>query len=127
MPENNRIDLVELPAADPAALSAARTFYESAFGWSFVSYGDAYVDTPDSGVTLGVNGSADATQQRAPLTVLYVADLEAARAAVTDAGGVIHHDIYSFPGGRRFHFVDPAGNELAAWSDGPAASHAESA
>ena len=122
MPENNRIDLIELPAADPAAVNAARAFYESAFGWSFVAYGDAYVDTPDSGLTLGVNGFVDATQQQAPLTVLYVADLEAARQAVTDAGGVIRHDVYSVPGGRRFHFVDPAGNELAAWSEDPDAA-----
>lgn len=125
MPENNRIDLIELPAADPAAVRAAQSFYECAFGWSFATYGDAYVDTSGSGLTLGINGFADATQQRMPLTVLYVEDLEAARAAVTAAGGEIRHDIYSFPGGRRFHFLDPAGNELAAWSEDPDASHGE--
>lgn len=125
MPEHNRIDLIELPAADPAAVRAARSFYESAFGWRFVDYGDAYVDTAGSGLTLGVNGFADETQPRMPLTVLYVEDLEAARAAVTAAGGAIRHDIYAFPGGRRFHFVDPAGNELAAWSEDPDASHGE--
>jgi len=120
MPQNNRIDLVELPAADAAALSAARTFYESAFGWTFTSYGDAYADTSDSGVTLGLNGSADATQQRAALTVLFVDDLEATKDSVIAAGGTVRHDIYPFPGGRRFHFVDPAGNEIAAWSHDPA-------
>jgi len=120
MPENNRIDLVELPAADAAVLSAARTFYESAFGWTFTSYGDAYADTADSGVTLGLNGSADATQQRAALTVLFVDDLEATKDRVIAAGGSIVHDVYPFPGGRRFHFVDPAGNEIAAWSHDPA-------
>jgi predicted enzyme related to lactoylglutathione lyase len=117
MAENNRIDLIELRAPDAQAVRAARAFYESAFGWSFASYGDEYIDTRDSGLTLGVNGTADATQQRAPLTVLYASDLEDAREKVTDAGGTILHDIYGFPGGRRFHFVDPAGNELAVWSE----------
>ncbi|ACZ30707.1 Glyoxalase/bleomycin resistance protein/dioxygenase [Xylanimonas cellulosilytica DSM 15894] len=121
MPEHNHIDLVELPAADPSALRAARDFYASAFGWSFTEYGDGYTDTPGSGVTLGVNAIPDEHQQRSPLTVLYVADLEAARQAVADAGGTILHDVYAFPGGRRFHFVDPAGNELAAWSEDPGA------
>ncbi|GAA5090519.1 VOC family protein [Microbacterium yannicii] len=124
MPENNRIDLVELPAADPAALTAAREFYESAFGWTFTSYGDGYADTSDSGVAFGLNGSADSTQQAAALPVLFVDDLEAARARVAESGGTIRHDIYGFPGGRRFHFVDPAGNELAVWSHDPAGSTA---
>jgi predicted enzyme related to lactoylglutathione lyase len=119
MPENNRIDLVELPVADPAALRSARAFYESVFGWDFTSYGDGYADTTDSGVAFGLNGSADATQQRTPLTVLFVDDLEAARERVTASGGTIRHDIYAFPGGRRFHFLDPAGNELAVWSHEP--------
>jgi predicted enzyme related to lactoylglutathione lyase len=119
MPENNRVDLVELPAADPATLRAARGFYEAVFGWSFTSYGEGYADTTDSGVTVGLNGSADDTQQRSPLAVLFVDHLEAARDRVTSSGGTIRHDIYSFPGGRRFHFVDPAGNELAVWSHDP--------
>lgn len=119
MPQNNRVDLVELPAADPAALRAARSFYEAVFGWSFTSYGEGYADTTDSGVAVGLNGSSDDTQQRAPLAVLFVDHLEAARDRVTASGGTIHHDIYSFPGGRRFHFVDPAGNELAVWSHDP--------
>lgn len=116
------LDLVELPAADAETTRAAQTFYSAVFGWSFVAYGDAYVDTADSGTTLGINGYADERLQRAPLPVLYVADLEAARDAVLEAGGRVQHDIYSFPGGRRFHFVDPAGNELAAWSEDPEAA-----
>ncbi|MFK4835694.1 VOC family protein [Microbacterium sp. ZW T2_14] len=124
MPENNRIDLVELPAADAAALTTAREFYESAFGWTFTAYGEGYADTSDSGVALGLNGSADETQQAAALPVLFVDDLEAARSRVTASGGTIRHDIYGFPGGRRFHFVDPAGNELAVWSHDPAGSTA---
>jgi predicted enzyme related to lactoylglutathione lyase len=115
MPENNHVDLIELPAR-PDDLAVTRTFYESAFGWAFTDYG-AYVDTAGSGTVLAVNAVADEHQQQMPLTVLYVTDLEAARTAVTDAGGTIRHDIYAFPGGRRFHFTDPAGNELAAWSE----------
>ncbi|GAA2008074.1 VOC family protein [Microbacterium ulmi] len=114
MSEHNRIDLIELPA-HPDALAATRGFYESAFGWAFTDYG-AYVDTASGGTTFGVNAIPDENQQRMPLTVLYADDLEAARQRVTDAGGTIVHDIYSFPGGRRFHFADPAGNELAVWS-----------
>ncbi|MCW3493179.1 VOC family protein [Microbacterium sp. SSM24] len=116
MPTHNHIDLIEFPAADPATLAAARAFYEDAFGWSFTDYGE-YYDTADSGVVAGINGIADERQQRMPLTVIYVADLDAARAAVAASGGTIVHEIYGFPGGRRFHFADPAGNELAVWSE----------
>jgi len=119
MPEHNHIDLVELPAADAASLAATRAFYSDVFGWTFTSYGDEYVDTRDSGVALGVNAIDDAQHQRAALAVLYVSDLEGARQAVAASCGTILHDIYSFPGGRRFHFVDPAGNELAVWSEDP--------
>lgn len=105
-------------ARDAAEVTASRAFFEAAFGWTFTAYGDAYVDSPDGGVTVGINGHPE-NQQRMPLTVLYVADLEAARQRVTDAGGTIVRDIYAFPGGRRFHFADPAGNELAAWSEDP--------
>jgi predicted enzyme related to lactoylglutathione lyase len=117
MPTHNQIDLVEFPAADAATLAATRGFYESAFEWSFTDYGE-YLDTSDSGVVAGINAIADANLQRMPMAVVYVTDLEAARDRVTSAGGRILHDIYSFPGGRRFHFADPAGNELAVWSDG---------
>jgi uncharacterized protein len=118
MATHNRIDLVEFPAADADAdaLARARAFYESAFGWSFTDYG-AYVDTTDSGTAAGINGVTDGRQQAMPLVVIYADDLEAARDAVTASGGTLRHDIYAFPGGRRFHFVDPAGNELAVWSE----------
>ncbi|GAA1923748.1 VOC family protein [Microbacterium aoyamense] len=123
MPTSNHIDLVELRADGADAVRAARDFYTAAFGWEFTSYGPEYVDTSGSGTVLAVNGTTgDATLQAAPLAVLYVADLEAARDAVVASGGSIRHDIYGFPGGRRFHFVDPAGNELAAWSEDPDAA-----
>ncbi|HYJ50720.1 MAG TPA: VOC family protein [Microbacterium sp.] len=115
MPTHNQIDLVEFPAADQTVLADARAFYETAFEWSFTDYG-AYLDTSDSGTVAGINAVPDDQKQSMPLVVIYVDDLEAAKQKVTDAGGTLLHDIYSFPGGRRFHFVDPAGNELAVWS-----------
>ena len=116
MPTHNQIDLVEFPASDENALAGARAFYEKAFDWKFTDYG-AYLDTRDSGTVAGINAVPDEYHQKMPLVVLYVDDLEAARTRVTDAGGTLLHDIYSFPGGRRFHFADPAGNELAVWSE----------
>ncbi|MET0736495.1 MAG: VOC family protein [Microbacterium sp.] len=122
MPTPHHLDLVELRADDADAVRAARDFYTAAFGWSFTSYGDAYVDTDASGTVIGINGFADDRLQAAPLPVIYVPDLEATRDAVIAAGGRILHDIYGFPGGRRLHFIDPAGNELAAWSEDPDAA-----
>jgi len=116
MPTHNQIDLIEFPAADAETLTASRRFYEAVFGWTFTDYGE-YLDTPDSGVVAGFNAVTDAHHQKMPLAVLYVSDLEAARATVEASGGTIVHEIYGFPGGRRFHFADPAGNELAVWSE----------
>lgn len=116
MTEPNNLDLVELPAADAASLDSARQFYATVFGWTFTSYGPDYVDTADGGTNVGINATGD-RQQTAPLPVFYVSDLTVVRDSVTAAGGRIRHDIYPFPGGRRFHFIDPAGNELAAWSE----------
>ena len=116
MNEHNRIDYIELPAASVAELAAAKAFYTQAFGWSYKDWGDDYADTNDSGVSSGINADAD-HKPSAPLPVIHVADIDAARAGVAAAGGMITRDIFSFPGGRRFHFKDPAGNELAAWSE----------
>lgn len=116
MPVPNSVDLIELPAKGAAAVETSRAFYSAVFGWTFTSYGPEYIDTREGQTALGVNGSDD-RQQAAPLPVVYVTDLVATRASIVKAGGRVLHDIYSFPGGRRFHFVDPNGNELAAWSD----------
>ncbi len=116
MPTHNQIDLIEFPVADDATLAKARAFYESTFGWAFTDYG-AYLDSSDSGTVAGFNAVADDHRQSMPMVVIYVDDLDAAKSRVTDAGGTLLHDIYAFPGGRRFHFVDPAGNELAVWSE----------
>ncbi|MCH5719584.1 VOC family protein [Niabella hibiscisoli] len=95
-------------------IEAAKTFYNSAFGWSFTDYGPDYTafegDFVDGGFTIGtpVRGSI--------LVILYSLDLIQTRENVLEAGGLISLDIFSFPGGRRFHFIDPDGYELAVWS-----------
>ena len=110
---NPRIDYVELPSLTAHELT--RAFYSRAFGWIFTDYGPDYASTTTGDVDVGLNGTpGDALA--APLPVVRVDDLEAAFKAVTDAGGLIARPIFSFPGGRRFHFIDPGGNELAVWS-----------
>ncbi len=104
-----RLNYVELPVGDVAV---ARTFYEAAFGWSLTGFGPTYAATMTGDVDLGLQGDAgEATA--APLAVIAVDDLEAAEAAVIAAGGRVTRAAFAFPGGRRFHFADPAGNELA--------------
>ena len=108
-----RIDYVELPSA--TAHDAMRGFYAAAFGWTFADYGPDYAATEGGTVDVGLNGHQEDALS-APLPVVRVADLEAALDAVCAAGGIVAKPIFSFPGGRRFHFIDPGGNELAVWS-----------
>lgn len=115
-PQPNQIDFVELPAKTAAALERSKAFYTSVFGWSYKDWGDDYSDTKDSGVGSGINADPEHRPTQ-PLVVIYVTDLTAARAKVVAANGKITRDIFAFPGGRRFHFEDPAGSELAVWSD----------
>jgi uncharacterized protein len=108
-----RIDYVELPSATAHELT--RAFYAKAFGWEFASYGPTYSATGNGTTDVGLQGDpADALSSILP--VVRVDDLEAALDAITGAGGVIAKPIFAFPGGRRFHFIDPSGNELAVWS-----------
>jgi predicted enzyme related to lactoylglutathione lyase len=100
---------IELPAAD---IGAAKQFYANAFGWALTDFGPSYACTMTGDVDVGLQG--DMTEApRAPLPVIAVDDLEAALVAVTAAGGTIVKPTFGFPGGRRFHFADPNGNELA--------------
>ena len=117
-----RIDYVELPSATAHELT--RAFYASAFGWKFTDYGPEYSATTSGDVDLGLNGGREDALS-APLPVIRVADLEAAFEAVCKANGVIARPIFAFPGGRRFHFIDPGGNELAVWSDDGAGAGAD--
>lgn len=105
-----RINYVELPVGDTAG---AKRFYEAAFGWSLSDYGPTYAATMTGDVDLGLQGDA-AEATRAPLAVIEVEGLDDWPAKIIAAGGTIVRPIFAFPGGRRFHFNDPAGNELAA-------------
>ena len=110
-----RLNYVELPARD---IAASRSFYESAFGWSMTQFGPTYAATTTGDTDLGLDADP-AEAPRAPLPVIQVPDVEAALAAVERAGGRIVRPIFPFPGGRRFHFLDPAGNEIAVWQPAP--------
>ncbi len=113
---HEKINYVEFPAKDFAATKA---FFTAVFGWSFVDYGPDYTCVADVGLDVGffksdltvcqANGSA--------LIVFYSNALEETQAKIESAGGAINLPIFSFPGGRRFHFTDPCGNEYAVWSD----------
>ena len=105
-----RLNYVELPASD---VGAAKAFYETAFGWTLMEFGPTYAATMTGDTDIGLQGDA-AEASKAPLAVIEVEDLEAALAAVSKAGGVVVRPIFAFPGGRRFHFLDLNGNELAA-------------
>ena len=104
-----RINFVELPARD---LPAARAFYSAVFGWEMADFGPSYSCTMTGNVDLGLQGDISEAPSM-PLPVVLVDDLEAAQAAVEQAGGSISKPIFGFPGGRRFHFTDPNGLELA--------------
>ena len=109
-----RIDYVELPSV--TAHEVTRGFYTKAFGWDFTDYGPDYAATTNGDVDVGFNGQPGEALA-APLPVIRVDDLEAAFDAVSKSGGIIAKAIFSFPGGRRFHFIDPSGSEMAVWSE----------
>ena len=106
-----RFDYVELPVGD---IAAARSFYEQAFGWTLTQFGPSYAATTTGDTDVGLTSDA-AEKPRAPLPVVRVEELEAALGAVEAAGGTIVKPIFAFPGGRRFEFLDPAGNAVAVW------------
>jgi uncharacterized protein len=106
----SRICFVELPASN---LASTRSFYTDAFGLAFTDFGPSYSCTLTGDVDIGLQAdTSEATT--APLAVIAVDDLEASLESVCKAGGVITQPIFAYPGGRRFHFRDPSGNELAA-------------
>ena len=111
MREDGKVDYVELPGGE---LPKQKAFYARAFGWSFTDYGPDYSATTTGDVDVGLNGQPEDSLS-APLPVVRVEDLEAAFNAVSKVGGTIAKPIFSFPGGRRFHFIDPSGSELAVW------------
>ena len=113
---HEKINYVEFPAKD---LSATKAFFQSVFGWSFVDYGPDYTAFSDQGLDGGFFQSdlASSSEKGAALIVFFSNQLEATLAKVEKAGGSIVKPIYSFPGGRRFHFTEPSGNEFAVWSE----------
>ncbi len=116
MTPENTIDYIEIPARDP---TRAQAFFTELFGWKFVDYGPDYCTFHDGRLAGGFRRAdvSVAAENGSPLIVFYKADLAAATVQVAELGGTISRDIFSFPGGRRFHFTDPNGNEFAIWSD----------
>lgn len=116
MPVDQKVDYLELPASD---LAAVQTFYEKAFEWTFTDYGPDYKAFTDGKIDGGFYRSDlnSTTENGAVLVVLYAEDLEHTRDWIIASGGRIVREIFEFPGGRRFHFADPNSNELAVWSE----------
>ena len=116
MSKNEKINYVEFPARD---IPATKAFFEKVFAWSFTDYGDAYTAFENEGIDGGFFQSEQCSDPKsgAALIVFYSNDLEGTLEKIINASGIITQDIFSFPGGRRFHFTEPSGNELAVWSD----------
>jgi uncharacterized protein len=112
-PNEGRMDYIEFPSTD---IVKTKAFYTEVFGWKFTDYGPDYTSFEDG--RLGGGFSKDRKDvSGGPLIVLYAGDLAACEAKVKAAGGKILKPVFEFPGGRRFHFADPSGNELAVWSE----------
>ena len=111
--ENNHITYLEFKAND---LEKIKQFYHQSFDWEFTDYGPTYVAFSESGMEGGFEKTEDQIINGA-LVILYHKNLDTIKDIIMEAGGKISKDIFSFPGGRRFHFTDPSGNELAVWSD----------
>ena len=110
---DGRMDYIEFPAAD---ISKTKAFYMNVFGWKFTDYGPEYASFEDGRLSGGFR-KEPSVRRGGPLVVIYASELEAMEAKIRGAGAEIVKPTFSFPGGRRFHFADPNGNELAVWSD----------
>ena len=113
MHSHHTIDYIEFAVRD---IVAAKKFYAAAFGWGFTDYGPEYAGIQGPDREVGGFRQAEEIGKGGPLVVLYSADLGASLDAVRAAGGQVVQEPFPFPGGRRFHFQDPSGNELAVWS-----------
>jgi predicted enzyme related to lactoylglutathione lyase len=111
--QDRRIDYIEFPVTDVAA---AKEFYAGVFGWKFTDYGPDYSSFSDGRLAGGLRLASE-VPAGGPLVVLYALDLPAVEEQIRVHGGAIVRRTFEFPGGRRFHFTDPSGNELAVWSD----------
>jgi len=110
------LNYVEFPANN---LVATKAFFIEVFSWVFEDYGPEYCAFSNQGLEGGFYQSnlASKVESGAALLVFYSDDLDATQAKIADAGGIIVKNIFSFPGGRRFHFTEPSGNEFAVWRD----------
>ena len=116
MLEHEKINYIEFPAKD---LPATKAFFTAIFGWSFEDYGPEYTAFSNAGIDGGFFQSdlKATTGTGSALIVFYSKELEQTLAKIENVGGTIIKPTFSFPGGRRFHFGDPNGNEYAVWSD----------
>lgn len=116
MKETGKINCVEIPSTN---IEATKTFFGDAFGWTFVDYGAEYVAIENAGLDGGfyLSDRKAVVSNGSVLVVLYSGELERTMERVKSAGGRISKDIFAFPGGRRFHFLDRCGNEFAVWSE----------
>ncbi|RBA24213.1 VOC family protein [Herminiimonas fonticola] len=116
---HEKLNYVEYPSKN---IAATKQFFEAAFGWNFVDYGPDYAAFSNEGLDGGFYKSelASHSDKGAALLVFYSQELESTEQKIRQAGGTISKEIFSFPGGRRFHFTEPSGNEFAVWSE-PAA------
>ena len=116
MNDHEKINYVEFPAKD---IEAAKEFFTAVFAWSFVDYGPGYSAFTNEGIDGGFFKSdlCSSSEHGAALIVFYSNDLDTTKSKIENAGGSIINPIFSFPGGRRFHFSDPNGNEYAVWTD----------
>jgi predicted enzyme related to lactoylglutathione lyase len=110
---DRRIDYIEFPVLD---IEASKSFYSKVFGWPFKDWGDEYASFADGRISGGLAKVAT-IHPGGPLVVMYALDLPGIKQAVIANGGKITKEIFEFPGGKRFQFLDPSGCELAVWSD----------
>ena len=116
MNQHEKINYIELPAKN---LPATKTFFTQVFGWEFQDYGPEYMAFSGGGIDGGffLSDACSSQENGAALVVFYSNDLEATLEKIETAGGVVVKPVFSFPGGRRFHFSEPSGNEFAVWSE----------
>jgi predicted enzyme related to lactoylglutathione lyase len=111
--QDRRVDYIEFLTTN---IEETKRFYSEVFGWEFTDYGSEYTCFTDGRLGGGF-AAAPEVEAGSPLVVLYATNLAEIETRVSESGGQIVREIFEFPGGRRFHFTDPSGNELAVWSD----------
>ncbi|HAL69036.1 VOC family protein [Pseudomonas sp. DE0010] len=109
---DRQIDNIEFNVSD---IARSKAFYAAVFGWTFTDYGPAYTEFSDGRLTGGFT-TGEPVRPGGPLIILYADDLQATQRRVEAAGGTVSRAVFAFPGGRRFHFTDPDGFELAVWT-----------